>query len=355
MIRSGLAPRGDGARPPERGAGRAAARRRDAGGARTFRRRARPRVPGRRHGHAVDDEEPVSGGGRWGRLVLLLVILLVVGGAGALGYTQREHIIAMIRDLRAGTSGPAAGRQRSRRPRRCRNPPTASPRRRRIRRAGPRRRRRHRAARKPWWRSARCCSRRIPAAGSRGCSSSSAMWCGRPRPIVRAMACRRISASTPRWRSRIASSRSISPYAATRMPACRPRTSSRSRSTCRRISISAMSPMCPACAPRRRNRRRACRSSASPCRVTPGFFLVGLSAQEMDRQRNLGLLITRNWLDLPMVFSNGRRGILALEKGVPGRPGVPPGLRRLGPAGAAGAAGAAIVGATDARCLSGRR
>lgn len=53
-------------------------------------------------------------------------------------------------------------------------------------------------------------------------------------------------------------------------------------------------------------------------RVAPGYFLIGLSAIERERQRNLGLLITRNWLDLPMVFDNGRRAILALEKGVPG-------------------------------------
>jgi len=53
-------------------------------------------------------------------------------------------------------------------------------------------------------------------------------------------------------------------------------------------------------------------------RVAPGYFLIGLSAIEQERQRNLGMLITRNWLDLPMVFDNGRRAILALEKGVPG-------------------------------------
>ncbi|MBS7540128.1 hypothetical protein [Ancylobacter lacus] len=53
-------------------------------------------------------------------------------------------------------------------------------------------------------------------------------------------------------------------------------------------------------------------------RVTPGFFLVGLSALNNERQRNLALLITRNWLDIPLVFSNGRRGILALEKGPTG-------------------------------------
>ena len=55
-----------------------------------------------------------------------------------------------------------------------------------------------------------------------------------------------------------------------------------------------------------------------PVRVAPGFFLIGLSSIEADRQRNLGLLITRNFLDLPVVFENGRRAILVLEKGVPG-------------------------------------
>ncbi|WP_029353324.1 hypothetical protein [Bosea sp. 117] len=53
-------------------------------------------------------------------------------------------------------------------------------------------------------------------------------------------------------------------------------------------------------------------------RVTPGFFLIGLSALDAERQRNLALLLTRNWLDVPIVFSNGRRGILAIEKGLPG-------------------------------------
>lgn len=53
-------------------------------------------------------------------------------------------------------------------------------------------------------------------------------------------------------------------------------------------------------------------------RVAPGYFLIGLSALDAERQRNMGLLITRNWVDLPVVFENGRRAILVLEKGLPG-------------------------------------
>jgi hypothetical protein len=53
-------------------------------------------------------------------------------------------------------------------------------------------------------------------------------------------------------------------------------------------------------------------------KVTSGFFLVGLSAVEADMQRNLQLLKERAWFDVPIVYNNGRRAILALEKGNPG-------------------------------------
>jgi hypothetical protein len=53
-------------------------------------------------------------------------------------------------------------------------------------------------------------------------------------------------------------------------------------------------------------------------KVTSGFFLVGLSAVEADMQRNLQLLKERAWFDIPIVYNNGRRAILALEKGNPG-------------------------------------
>jgi hypothetical protein len=53
-------------------------------------------------------------------------------------------------------------------------------------------------------------------------------------------------------------------------------------------------------------------------KVTDGFFLIGLSAGEADVQRNLQLLKERSWFDIPMVYNNGRRAILAVEKGTPG-------------------------------------
>ncbi|MGI8525117.1 MAG: hypothetical protein ACR2K5_02905, partial [Pseudolabrys sp.] len=53
-------------------------------------------------------------------------------------------------------------------------------------------------------------------------------------------------------------------------------------------------------------------------KVTNGFFLIGLSAAEVDLQRNIQLLKERSWFDIPVVYNNGKRGILAVEKGTPG-------------------------------------
>jgi hypothetical protein len=53
-------------------------------------------------------------------------------------------------------------------------------------------------------------------------------------------------------------------------------------------------------------------------KVTDGFFLVGLSNVEADRSRNIQLLKERSWFDVPLVYVNQRRAIIAIEKGPPG-------------------------------------
>jgi hypothetical protein len=53
-------------------------------------------------------------------------------------------------------------------------------------------------------------------------------------------------------------------------------------------------------------------------KVTDGFFLVGLSNVEADRTRNVQLLKERSWFDVPLVYANQRRAIIAVEKGAPG-------------------------------------
>ena len=53
-------------------------------------------------------------------------------------------------------------------------------------------------------------------------------------------------------------------------------------------------------------------------KVTNGFFLIGLSAVDAEMQRNVQLLKERTWFDIPIVYTNGGRAILAMEKGPPG-------------------------------------
>jgi hypothetical protein len=53
-------------------------------------------------------------------------------------------------------------------------------------------------------------------------------------------------------------------------------------------------------------------------KVTSGYFLVGLSALDSDKERNIQLLKERTWFDMPVVYNNSRRAIIAMEKGTPG-------------------------------------
>ena len=56
-------------------------------------------------------------------------------------------------------------------------------------------------------------------------------------------------------------------------------------------------------------------------KVTDGpkaLFLVGLSNINSERSRNVQLLKERSWFDVPLVYVNQRRAIIAIEKGAPG-------------------------------------
>jgi hypothetical protein len=54
-------------------------------------------------------------------------------------------------------------------------------------------------------------------------------------------------------------------------------------------------------------------------KVTTGYFLIGLSAVEVDMQRNIDMLKNRDWFDVPLVYTTGKRAILAMEKGDAGK------------------------------------
>jgi hypothetical protein len=58
--------------------------------------------------------------------------------------------------------------------------------------------------------------------------------------------------------------------------------------------------------------------SGQSVKVTDGYFLVGLSSSDADRSRNIQLMKERSWFDVPLVYANQRRAIIAIEKGAPG-------------------------------------
>ncbi|MDI3468670.1 MAG: hypothetical protein OJF62_000733 [Pseudolabrys sp.] len=53
-------------------------------------------------------------------------------------------------------------------------------------------------------------------------------------------------------------------------------------------------------------------------KVTNNFFLIGLNSTDIDKQRNIALLKERPWFDVPIVYNTGKRAIMAIEKGPPG-------------------------------------
>ena len=53
-------------------------------------------------------------------------------------------------------------------------------------------------------------------------------------------------------------------------------------------------------------------------KVKRGYFMIGLSGVESESRRNIMLLKERSWLDLPIVYTDTRRAILAIEKGQAG-------------------------------------
>jgi hypothetical protein len=50
-------------------------------------------------------------------------------------------------------------------------------------------------------------------------------------------------------------------------------------------------------------------------KVMNGYFVIGLSADDSEVQRNEQLLKDSSWFDIPIVYTNGMRAILAMEKG----------------------------------------
>ncbi|PZU19263.1 MAG: hypothetical protein DI589_21755 [Shinella sp.] len=57
---------------------------------------------------------------------------------------------------------------------------------------------------------------------------------------------------------------------------------------------------------------------AVPARITDDFHMIALNDFPDARATNLELLKTRDWIDIPVTYRNGRRALITMEKGVTG-------------------------------------
>jgi hypothetical protein len=57
---------------------------------------------------------------------------------------------------------------------------------------------------------------------------------------------------------------------------------------------------------------------AVPAKITQDFYMVALNDLEEARTANVDLLRNRNWIDIPLVYANGRQALITLEKGASG-------------------------------------
>jgi hypothetical protein len=69
---------------------------------------------------------------------------------------------------------------------------------------------------------------------------------------------------------------------------------------------------------KRRDQERGVRLAGSAVKIIDSHYLIGLSLLNADAENNLRMLEQRGWFDLPFIYSNKRRAILAFEKGAPG-------------------------------------
>jgi hypothetical protein len=64
--------------------------------------------------------------------------------------------------------------------------------------------------------------------------------------------------------------------------------------------------------------RRGTALFGTAVKVTDDYFLVGLSQEEGEMQLNVRRLKERSWFDIPVVYADGKRAVIAVEKGPPG-------------------------------------
>jgi hypothetical protein len=65
-------------------------------------------------------------------------------------------------------------------------------------------------------------------------------------------------------------------------------------------------------------------------KVSDNLFWIALSATEADQKQNLDLLKSRSWIDIPLLYTNGGRAILTLDKGPEGTKAIDEALTAWG-------------------------
>ena len=73
---------------------------------------------------------------------------------------------------------------------------------------------------------------------------------------------------------------------------------------------------------------------AVPAKITDDFHMIALNDFPDARSTNLELLRSRNWIDIPIAYRNGRRALLTLQKGSDGERAFNDAIREWGTLGA---------------------
>ncbi|AYD02002.1 hypothetical protein [Neorhizobium sp. NCHU2750] len=74
---------------------------------------------------------------------------------------------------------------------------------------------------------------------------------------------------------------------------------------------------------------------AVPAKITDDFHMIALNDFPDAEKTNLDLLKTRNWIDIPLAYRNGRRALLTLQKGPDGQKAFDDAMREWAQAGPA--------------------
>lgn len=72
---------------------------------------------------------------------------------------------------------------------------------------------------------------------------------------------------------------------------------------------------------------------AVPAKITDDFHMIALNDFPDARNTNMELLRTRNWIDIPVAYRNGRRALFTLQKGPEGEKAFNEAIREWGQAG----------------------